>query len=255
MACPDPHQVVASAVAAPVVVAVATRAEARLVPSNAATLRIALVGPALAARSQLAGLRHGAAPAGLVSLGFAGGLDPALPAGTIIVARSVRRESSAIFPTHPQWRAQVLQALDGHSSCGERDLLAVERLVRSPAEKRQLWRATGAAAVDLESGELAATAAEMSIPFLVLRAVLDDAGDALPSRSETLLTPAGGARISQVAFTALRDPRASWRLLSSYRVAAAALQRALQQVLPLLATPPAATDAPAAAHPGLRQTD
>ena len=84
----------------------------------------------------------------LVSFGLAGGLDPALRAGTLILpsvvlGRSVWRADFAL--------AERFGGLTGHT------ILAGSAVVSEAAEKRRLRATTQAHAVDLESGSVAMT--------------------------------------------------------------------------------------------------
>lgn len=116
--------------------ACATSAEARA--ARRAGLRTAVVG--LAAR-------QGVPEGSLVSFGLAGGLGDA-PTGTVIDAtRVVDEQGRTLWSGGP---LGVPEAVDG-------TLLASERVIDDPAERRRLLQRTGAVAADLESGVLATT--------------------------------------------------------------------------------------------------
>jgi hypothetical protein len=67
------------------------------------------------------------------------------------------------------------------------------RLLLGPAEKAAA-AATGAVAVDMESGPLSAFAADRGLPFTALRVVLDGPGEALPPALAELIGPGGQVR-------------------------------------------------------------
>ncbi len=116
--------------------ACATGSEARA--ARRAGLRTARIGIAA---------RRGVPAGDLVSFGVAGGLNGS-ELGTLIDATRVVDE-----------QGQVLWEGEGLGVAGARPgtLLATDRLVEDPAERRRLQKLTGADAVDMESGVLAAT--------------------------------------------------------------------------------------------------
>lgn len=217
----------------PVLLAAATSAERRLARRAAPGCRILQVGPAA---RDLTGLDGRAA--GLVSFGFAAGLDPALAPGTLLLPRTVVHGPAQPFSVHAGWHAAVHAALGG-IACAMGALLAVDAVVGSRHAKRALRVRSGAAAVDLESGRLGAAAARLEIPYLVLRVVLDGADDDLPPRSGALVDRRGATRPLAVGCALLGSPRAFLRLLARYRQATPALERALVKVAPALRSAPA----------------
>jgi adenosylhomocysteine nucleosidase len=90
-------------------------------------------------------VRRGAPDGELVSFGVAGGMNGS-PIGTVIDATRVVDEHGAVL-----WEGPGL----GVGRPGT--ILAMSRLVDDPAELRRLHEHTGADAVDMESGVLAAT--------------------------------------------------------------------------------------------------
>ncbi len=108
----------------------------------------------------------------LVSLGLAGGLAPGLRSGTLIVPSEVIVGTER-FATDPAL-SQLLGGMTAHA------LFGGDAVVATTAEKHRLYRATGAVAVDLETGIVARMAVSRGIPFAVLRAICDPAERALP---------------------------------------------------------------------------
>jgi adenosylhomocysteine nucleosidase len=156
---------------------------------------------------------------GIVSFGLAGGLDPALPPGTLIVANEVVAEGR-VWPTDLTLSAR-LGGATGHRCLG------LDRVVASPEEKRWLGRETGAAVVDMESGALAATANAMGVPFAVLRAICDKADRALPPAALVALDAAGRIAPASLAWSVLTHPGQLGPLMALARDAATA-RRALR---------------------------
>jgi len=172
---------------------------------------------------------HGCVAAGcraLVSFGTAGGLAPGLAPGTLLAPGAVLAEDGGRW-----WPACWLRP-EGATG----DLLGSDRLVATPAEKAVLRAATGAVALDMESHRVARVAAEAgSLPFGVLRAVLDPAERVLPPAAAAALGPGGQGRPAALALALLRDPRQFGALLTlgrDFPAARAALARAAAAVLP-----------------------
>lgn len=157
--------------------------------------------------------------AGIVSFGLAGGLDPALQPGTLIVAEAVAAHGR-VWPTDTTLNA-YLGGTTGHICLG------FDRAVASIDEKRRLNHETGAAAVDMESGALAAAALEARIPFAVVRAICDPANRALAPAALVALDTAGRLTVTRMAMSILISPRQVPSLLKLARDAAAA-RRALR---------------------------
>jgi hypothetical protein len=84
----------------------------------------------------------------LVSFGIAGALRGDLPIGTVIDATRVVDESGAVL-----WEGGPL----GATSAQAGTILGASRIVDDPEERARLHAATGADAVDMESGPLART--------------------------------------------------------------------------------------------------
>ncbi len=177
-------------------VVVGLAAEARIARPLQAVVRIGGGTPAgaeMAAESLAAG-----GVVGLLSFGLAGGLDPALKPGDLLVPRAVRAFGQS-------WPADAgLLALLGGPTIEL--LLGEGAVVASAAAKRQLWQATGAAAVDLESGAVAQAALRHDLPFAVLRAVCDPASRSLPPATLAALDAAGRVRPLRFLAATLRHP-------------------------------------------------
>lgn len=113
----------------------------------------------------------------LVSFGLAGGLDPRLAAGALILADAVLLPDGARMPADPAWTARLRAGLAG-TVAG--DVRAVDTPVLQAADKRTLAEATGAVAIDMESHALAKAAHDAGIPFVVVRALCDPSGRSVP---------------------------------------------------------------------------
>jgi hypothetical protein len=105
----------------------------------------------------------------LVLLGWAGGLIPSLPAGSLVCA------SEALHQDQPPIACQTLVL---PNTCTA-PILTVSRALVTPQEKLSA-RATGAVAVEMEAYPLAQWAQLHAIPFIHVRVILDAWDDALP---------------------------------------------------------------------------
>lgn len=152
----------------------------------------------------------------LVSFGIAGGLDPALPPGTLVVATEVIGDGER-FPAQAWGCGKALRgaiAGSGHP-------------LASPAAKARLYAATRAVAVDMESLAVARVAAEAGVPFMALRAIADPADRAVPGLALSALDAQGRPDLLRLAAGVLTDPEQIpqlWRLALDYRAALGALR-------------------------------
>lgn len=134
----------------------------------------------------------------LISFGVAGGLDPALPPGSLLIPRCVLFQGTRYVCDDAFSAALEGQRVD----C----VLAGEAIVASAAEKARLWRETGASAIDLESGAVAEVAAMRAIPFAVMRAVCNSATRDLPSAAIDALDECGRIAPMKMAGILARHP-------------------------------------------------
>lgn len=157
----------------------------------------------------------------LIAVGVAGGLSGDLAEGDLVVAEQVAAEDAGGFAPV---RADELLVEGAVRASGARRavVMTAERIADTPAEKRRLFglaigAASGAgpargaasalsAVVDLESAGYVAAAARAGIPWLVLRAVSDTAGESLPSLLNRSRDEGGGVRRGRVMRGLLADP-------------------------------------------------
>ena len=147
-------------------------------------VRVSGIGPEAAEEAAEALVRSGATA--LLSWGVAGGLDPVLCSGTVVLASEVRANGSdaeppwaRCFSTSVAWRERLQQRLGPSALQGA--LLSGRELIATPAHKAQLFALTAARAVDMESAAIAAVARCHELPFMAVRAIVDGACDALPA--------------------------------------------------------------------------
>lgn len=150
---------------------------------------------------------------GLISFGLAGGLDPVLRAGDLLVPSRVVHGNDA-------WEADptLMARLGGATG---QVLLGGGSVLATIDAKRGAFQA-GAAAVDLESAAVARAAAAHGLPFAVLRAICDEAGQALPRAAVLALNSNGRIAMWRVLAAVLRQPGDILRLIALGRDAARA---------------------------------
>jgi adenosylhomocysteine nucleosidase len=116
----------------------------------------------------------------LASWGMAGGLDPTLGAGAILLPTEVIGSDGLRLNTAPAWRDRLSRAVTAFAPVRSGRLLSTPRAIGSVADKAELFRATGAAAVDMESAAVGEVAERHQLPFIAVRVIVDSAADVLP---------------------------------------------------------------------------
>lgn len=159
---------------------------------------------------------------GVVSFGLAGGLDPALAPGDLVLATSVVAPPHS-FSLDPDLSNALASAIGtaGLAPSGG-GFAGVGAVVLTPRAKAALRSTTGAVAVDMESHVAARFAAAHGLPFAALRAVSDPADRALPAIAAQALTPEGDVDYVRVIAGLARAPREIGSLLKAGRDSAAA---------------------------------
>jgi adenosylhomocysteine nucleosidase len=143
---------------------------------------------------------------GVISFGVAGGLDPALNSGDVVVATEVMAGDS-------RWKAAAALSEELIAGAGlgrqrviRAGLAGVEQVVTAQAGKAALRSQTGAAAVDMESHIAAAYAADASLPFAALRVISDPATRALPTLATSAIKANGDIDLRKILRGVARNP-------------------------------------------------
>jgi len=159
----------------------------------------------------------------LVSFGIAGALDPSLKPGDLVIGSAVHSEGERL-PVDPKWLVTLTKHLAGARVA---EVVGSTAIAATAAQKAMLHRDTGGACVDQESHWVADAAHASRLPFIVIRAIADRAGDDLPPAVLVGLDSAGNPRTGAVIRALLRDPT---QLPGLIRVALQT-QRALKSLL------------------------
>jgi nucleoside phosphorylase len=150
----------------------------------------------------------------LVSFGFAGGLVPDLERGALLTATRIVSEGGETL-----WEGEPIE-LEGARRAV---ICSTDRVIDDPGERQQLAERTGAVAVDMESGKLAASGRLAGI----VRAVSDS-----PTHPLGVLATAAKADGSTdwkvVARSVVVEPVKTGRALIGAKRARASLQRAAE---------------------------
>lgn len=152
---------------------------------------------------------------GVISFGVAGGLDPALKSGDIVVATEVMAGDARWLAGLALNDELVARLALGRRRVVRGGLAGVEQVIGARAGKAALWSETGAAAVDMESHIAAAYAEESALPFAALRVISDPASRALPAIAMTAIKPNGDIDLRKVLRGVARNPMSLRALVST----------------------------------------
>jgi adenosylhomocysteine nucleosidase len=167
-------------------------------------------GPERAARA--AEILLSAGCTALMSFGLAGGLAPMLGTGTLIIPRSVVRlpatHDSAGIDVHPLWHAALTGRfkVDFSARMSTAPLVSSAQVVANAADKKALYEALGAVAVDMESYAVAEVAQANGVPFAACRIIMDPAGQSIPAPLRAAMTEDGDVDMKAGLKALLRAP-------------------------------------------------
>jgi adenosylhomocysteine nucleosidase len=125
-----------------------------------------------------------------VSVGLSASLVPELSPGDIVGASEIVTASSP-FNTHPCDPGLIEDVSKINFRTGK--FAAASKTVITSLEKREIARASGAIALDMESGGAARGSIEAGVPFISIRAISDGLDEDLPA-DFNLLMPEGKMR-------------------------------------------------------------
>jgi adenosylhomocysteine nucleosidase len=162
----------------------------------------------------------------LMTFGLAGGLDPSLETGCIVLPGELISRDGARFHTSQLWRERIVAALGSSMAVTQSTLLTSPAAIDTPTAKAAAFRDTGAAAVDMESVAVAEVAAIHKLPFIAVRVIVDTATDVLPP-AVLAASRAGRVQIGRLLAGLIVAPgeiAALIRLALRYRTAMRALR-------------------------------
>ncbi len=212
-------------------VVAALPAEARALGRHHGAL-LAVSGMGWAAAATAASALVAARASALMTFGMAGGLDPKLPAGTLLLPSELISRDGVRLATCVQWRTRVGAAVSASRRTVDCILLTSTHAIETPADKAAAFRDTGAGAVDMESAAVAEVAARHTLPFIAVRAIVDTATDRVPS-SVVAASKSGRVEIGRLIAGLIVAPgeiAALLRLASRYRAAMSSLRAAARHI-------------------------
>ncbi len=179
------------------------------------------VGAAVVLERKLAEMR----PSLVISAGFAGGLQPEIKVGDMVLGRNFSDERIAGGLTlGPNWHVGAVQTEGA--------------IIERAEDKRRLGESTGALAGDLETAHLAKVCAAHGVPMLSVRCISDALEDDMPVPAHVLMNPKNGRPEPLALFQhLLRNPPAVMgfnRLLKNAKTAQKQLAAGLEEILPQL---------------------
>ncbi len=167
-------------------------------------IRVSGMGAAKAGRAAAA-LLHGGARR-LVSWGVAGALTAELKAGALIVPDAITSSDGREFPIDSEWRARLIRCLSDLPVAGGR-LTESTNISSTPADKHALHACTGAIAVDMESAAIAAAANCAAIPFMAIRAIVDEVDHPIPAAAMHAVDELGNLNPVRLIRSVVANPR------------------------------------------------
>lgn len=188
----------------------------------------------------------------LLVIGLAGGLDPQLGTGEVVVYDScfaanpgrldsapatigrekrLAREEFASLDCHAGLSERVLTSLRAGGLKGRRGTgLTGDRVIVNAAEKRVLWERYGASVVDMETYQILSACAQFNLPATAVRIVSDEADQDLPDFNQAI-DRAGKIVAGRAALALLGRPAAAIRFLFSLRRVMKSLRQAADLIL------------------------
>jgi len=127
----------------------------------------------------------------VITCGFAGGLDPALPLGQLVF------DADPAFPL-----AQALMPIGARPA----SFLSSDRILATAADKAAARELSGADVVEMESFVIRQLCRERNIPSATLRVISDTAREDLPLDFSRFLSDSGAFRHDQLLAALFRAP-------------------------------------------------
>jgi len=134
----------------------------------------------------------------IISAGFAGGLNPAIKTGEVLIECTQEQSLSPTFNS--------CDAINGTFLC-------VERIADKAMEKGQLWKESNKDAVEMESGVIHKIAHGNHIPCITIRVISDAADEDLPIDFNRLMTADMRIHFPKLLWTLACQPSTIPRLI------------------------------------------
>ena len=161
-------------------------------------------GPDMARRAALALIDKDVG--GLISFGYAGGIDRVARAGDLVIANEIRLGRDDTRPCEPIWSDALAAIFIRLGQVHRAPIAASEEIVATASEKMKLRYTTAAVATDMESFAVADVAAEAGLPFVTLRAVIDTHDQDLPPMAIEAAGPDGRLKLWNILWSLITNP-------------------------------------------------
>lgn len=145
---------------------------------------------------------HRFTPERVVTCGFAGGLNPELKVGDVLFDEDYEFGMGKTLLS--------AGAIPAKFHCSV-------RVAVTAAEKAELWRTTGADAVEMESSVIRSLCRDRKIPSATVRVISDTANEDLPLDFNALMTSDQRISIPKLMVTLLKSPRSIPKLMNLQR--------------------------------------
>lgn len=166
-------------------------------------------------------LDHGS-PRLVISAGFAGGLQPEVAVGDLVVGVNYSDPG-------------LVSKIDFPASWRKGDVITEPAIIEKAADKTRLGQKTGALAGDLETALIANICASRGIPVLSIRCISDALQDDMPVPADILFNPKDGRPDSMRLFKhVVKNPMAATgfgKLMKHAKIAQTNLGNALEEVI------------------------
>lgn len=161
-------------------------------------------------------------PAAVVTCGFAGGLDPRWPTGTVLW------DADADFPTSSRWESTKLHR--GTFHCAERVVVTAEAKSRLFLETRQ-------DAVEMESGVIRRLCRAEGIVSATVRVISDAANENLPLDFNRIVNQQMKLRLGRLVWELMKSPACILRLIRFQEQIGEAAERLADAVIGTMLLP------------------
>lgn len=153
---------------------------------------------------------------GMLSVGFAGGLQASLAPGDAVLPRRILTTwaesvspgaQAGIIPDAGLAHQAVMAATQAGLTLHQGTLLSVSEMVAHAVAKQRLGKRFGAVAVDMESYSIGRVATAHHLPFMVLRTIFDTQTDEIPFQASQFTAADGALQPLRVLAYLARHPR------------------------------------------------
>ena len=165
---------------------------------------------------------------GLISWGIAGAACESIKSGDLIIAKVVTNQEKS-YSTSDEWR----QKIEGYfqnfiPKILSGNIVSTKKICNTSTRKTELFKKTGALAIDMESFAVAEIAKVNNLDFIVIRAIADDANLNLPEAIIKNIDNFGRVKLIQFTISCLLHPAQINKIIllaKSYRKALKSLEK------------------------------